>query len=84
MCEGICMLFDKATVQSMFKHVASANSPSAFILPSLIFSNFHFKAHCLKFTGITLHNVCAVHRVDIMSTLWDIVINVGENHWENN
>ena len=27
---------------------------------------------------------CSVHRFDIMSTLGDIMINVGEGHWENN
>ena len=27
---------------------------------------------------------CSVHWGDIMSTLVDIVINVGKGHWENN
>ena len=34
MSEGICMCFDKAIIQSMFKHVASENGPLALILQS--------------------------------------------------
>ena len=34
MSEGICMRFNKAIVQSMFKHVASGNGPSVLILQS--------------------------------------------------
>ena len=34
MLEGICMYFCKATVQSMFKHVASENAPLVLILQS--------------------------------------------------
>ena len=37
----------------------------------------------------TLHNVCAVHRRDavqrrMFSAPGDIMINVGDGHWENN
>ena len=32
MSEGICMYFNKAIVQSMFKHVASENGPLVFML----------------------------------------------------
>ena len=32
MSEGICMRFNKAIVQSMFKHVASENGPLVLIL----------------------------------------------------
>ena len=32
MSEGICMCFDMAIVQSMFKHVASENGPLVLIL----------------------------------------------------
>ena len=32
MLEGICMCFYKATVQSMFKYVASENGPLVLIL----------------------------------------------------
>ena len=34
MPEGICMRFNKAIVQSMFKHVASENGPLVLILQS--------------------------------------------------
>ena len=34
MSEGICMCFNKAVVQSMFKHVASENGPLVLILQS--------------------------------------------------
>ena len=34
MSEGICMCFNKAMVQSMFKHVASENGPLVLILQS--------------------------------------------------
>ena len=34
MSEGICMRFNKAIVQSMFKHVASGNGPLVLILQS--------------------------------------------------
>ena len=34
MSEGICMCFNKAIVQSMFKHVASENGPLVLILQS--------------------------------------------------
>ena len=34
MLEGICMCFNKAIVQRMFKHVASENGPLALILQS--------------------------------------------------
>ena len=34
MSEGICMCFNKAIVQSMFKHVASENGPLVSILQS--------------------------------------------------
>ena len=39
MSEGICMCFNKAIVQSMFKHVASENGPLVLILQSY----FHFQ-----------------------------------------
>ena len=34
MSEAICMCFNKAIVQSMFKHVASENGPLVLILRS--------------------------------------------------
>ena len=34
MSEGICMCFNKAIVQGMFKHVASENGPLVLILQS--------------------------------------------------
>ena len=34
MSKGICMCFNKAIVQSMFKHVASENGPLVLILQS--------------------------------------------------
>ena len=34
MSEGILMYFNKAIVQSMFKHIASENGPSVLILQS--------------------------------------------------
>ena len=34
MLEGICMCFNKAIIQSMFKHVASENGPLVSILQS--------------------------------------------------
>ena len=34
MSEGICMCFNKAIVQSMFKHAASGNGPLVLILQS--------------------------------------------------
>ena len=34
MSEGICVCFNKAIVQSMFKHVASENGPLVLILQS--------------------------------------------------
>ena len=36
MSEGICMCFNKAIVQSMFKHVASENGPLALILQIIL------------------------------------------------
>ena len=47
MSEGICMCFNKAIVQSMFKHVASENGPLVLILQSYS-QSFHCKAHRLK------------------------------------
>ena len=44
MSEGICMRFNKAIVQSMFKHVASGNGPLLHNT-SKSFSNFHCEAH---------------------------------------
>ena len=34
MSEGICMCFNKGTVQNMFKHVAFGNGPLVLILQS--------------------------------------------------
>ena len=42
MSEGICMCFNKAIVQIMFKRVASENGPLAV---AKLFSNFHCESH---------------------------------------
>ena len=34
--------------------------------------------------GVQYNGRCSVHRGNIMSTLGDIMIDVGEGHWENN
>ena len=43
--EEICVCFNKAIVQSMFKHVASRNGSLVLMLHLVIFSNFHCKVH---------------------------------------
>ena len=48
MSEGIYMCFNITIVQSMFKHVASENGP--LVNTAKVISNFHCKAHLLKFS----------------------------------
>ena len=68
MSEEICIFFDKATAQSMFKHVASGNGPLV-VNAGKLFSNFHCKAHCLEFsrTDWTIKN-CKISYVSGLVT----------------
>ena len=53
MSEGICMCFNKAIVQSMFKHVASENGPLILMLQTYS-QIFIVKAHGLRFSRTDL------------------------------
>ena len=72
MSKGICMCFNKAIVQSMFKHVASENGPSVLILQSYyqIFVVKHIDCYLVELIWTTKN--CEISSVSgLVTTLSD-------------